>query len=166
MAKLSRYCCDRRLAVVYDEAYSKVLSEVLLEDDFGWDKRINVATQLAGLYECLHKHRISVGSLNAICILIDKEVNIKVFDFGSIFNRVNEDSEIPAKYYLGRIAPEIPEQGWTMKSDVYIFGLLLIELISKIKFGPHPSMRLNLKDILFINASTRLMIKLHPISQS
>ncbi|KAK6793807.1 hypothetical protein RDI58_007260 [Solanum bulbocastanum] len=40
LAKLSRYCCDRRLAVVYDEELTTVLSDVLPADDFGWDKRM------------------------------------------------------------------------------------------------------------------------------
>ncbi|KAG5615840.1 hypothetical protein H5410_015664 [Solanum commersonii] len=101
LAKLSRYCCDRRLAVVYDEELTMVLSDVLPADDFGWDKRMNVATQLADLLAWLHKKKIAVGSIIASCIMIDKEVNIKVFDFGYICNRVNEDSVIPLKYVVG-----------------------------------------------------------------
>nr|XP_016440561.1 PREDICTED: wall-associated receptor kinase-like 8 isoform X1 [Nicotiana tabacum] len=135
LVKLSRYCCEKRLAAVYDEEFTTVLSDVLLADDFGWEKRINVATQLADLLTWLHKKKIAVGSVTASCIMIDKEVSIKVFDFGNIDTVVNEDSEIALKYLVGRGTPEIISKGKrTLKSDVYIFGLLLMELISKTKF--------------------------------
>ncbi|KAL3373187.1 hypothetical protein AABB24_005268 [Solanum stoloniferum] len=152
LAKLSRYCCDRRLAVVYDEELTTVLSDVLPADDFGWDKRMNVATQLADLLAWLHKNKIAVGSITASCIMIDKEVNIKVFDFGYICNRVNEDSVIPLDYVVGRY-PEDVSKGWrwTMKSDVYIFGLLLMELITKTKLGSNPSVLDNCKPGSFVH---------------
>lgn len=47
-------------------------------DDFGWEKRINVATQLADLLTWLHKKKIAVGSVTASCIMIDK-VEFKPF---------------------------------------------------------------------------------------
>ncbi|WMV19525.1 hypothetical protein MTR67_012910, partial [Solanum verrucosum] len=113
LAKLSRYCCDRRLAVVYDEELTTVLSDVLPADDFGWDKRMNVATQLADLLAWLHKKKIAVGSIIASCIMIDKEVNIKVFDFGYICNRVNEDSVIPLDYVVGRYPEDVSKGMFT-----------------------------------------------------
>ncbi|KAH0691496.1 hypothetical protein KY289_018854 [Solanum tuberosum] len=113
LAKLSRYCCDRRLAVVYDEELTTILSDVLPADDFGWDKRMNVATQLADLLAWLHKNKIAVGSIIASCIMIDKEVNIKVFDFGYICNRVNEDSVIPLGYVVGRYPEDVSKGMFT-----------------------------------------------------
>uniref|UniRef100_M1AL94 Serine-threonine/tyrosine-protein kinase catalytic domain-containing protein n=1 Tax=Solanum tuberosum TaxID=4113 RepID=M1AL94_SOLTU len=113
LAKLSRYCCDRRLAVVYDEELTTALSDVLPADDFGWDKRMNVATQLADLLAWLHKKKIAVGSIIASCIMIDKEVNINVFDFGYICNRVNEDSVIPLDYVVGRYPEDVSKGMFT-----------------------------------------------------
>ncbi|KAH0704339.1 hypothetical protein KY285_018617 [Solanum tuberosum] len=154
LAKLSRYCCDRRLAVVYDEELTTALSDVLPADDFGWDKRMNVATQLADLLAWLHKKKIAVGSIIASCIMIDKEVNIKVFDFGYICNRVNEDSVIPLKYVVGRYPEDVSKGGcWTMKSDVYIFGFLLVELITKTKLHSDPSVFDNCKPDSFVHKS-------------
>ncbi|XP_060172159.1 uncharacterized protein LOC132603225 [Lycium barbarum] len=131
LAKLYAFCCDKRLAVVYDENVTCRLSDVFLNDDFGWDLRINVATQLADLLSWLHEKRIAVGSIIASCIMIDEEVNIKVFDFGFVSNHVNEDSKIPVEFFIGREAPEAIKGKRTMKSDVYIFALLLLELVTK-----------------------------------
>ncbi|KAF3683666.1 putative metal tolerance protein 4-like [Capsicum annuum] len=99
-------------------------------DDFGWDKRMKVATQLADLFSWLHKNGIAVGSVTADCIMIDDEVNIKVFDFGYVSNHVNEDTKISPLVCVGRDAPEIYSRTMTMKSDVYIFGLVLLQLIA------------------------------------
>ncbi|XP_009592541.1 putative serine/threonine-protein kinase PBL18 [Nicotiana tabacum] len=135
LSKLYRYCYETRLAAVYDEKFTRVLSDVLLADDFGWDDRIKVATQLADLLAWLHEKSVAVGSVTASCIMIDEEVNIKVFDFGHFSNHVSEDCKIPVKARVGREAPEVVAGERTMKSDVYIFGLLLLELISKKKFN-------------------------------
>ncbi|XP_075078425.1 salt tolerance receptor-like cytoplasmic kinase 1 [Nicotiana tabacum] len=134
--KLSTYCCERRLAAVYVEEFIwEYLSDMLLDDAFGWDDRIRVAIQLADLLAWLHERRIAVGSITASCIIVNAEMNIKVFDFGAVYHHVNEDSEIPPLYPVGRDAPEVFNRGKrTMKSDVYIFGLLLMELIAKKEF--------------------------------
>ncbi|KAM3267268.1 LEAF RUST 10 DISEASE-RESISTANCE LOCUS RECEPTOR-LIKE PROTEIN KINASE-like 1.3 isoform X1 [Capsicum chacoense] len=130
LVKFYKCCFDRRLAVVYDAEFTRVLSDVLLDDDFGWDKRIKVAIQLADLLSWLHKNGIAVGSVTIECIMIDDEVNIKVFDFGYVSNHVNEDTTISALVRVGQEAPEIFSGTRTMKSDVYIFGLLLLQLIA------------------------------------
>lgn len=53
LAKLCTFCCDTRLAAVYDVEFddniTRLLSDVILEDYFGWDDRIKVAIQLAQL---------------------------------------------------------------------------------------------------------------------
>ncbi|KAM3220827.1 hypothetical protein P3L10_020095 [Capsicum annuum] len=130
LVKLYKCCFDRRLEAVYDAEFTRVLSDVLLDDDFGWDKRMKVATQLADLFSWLHKNGIAVGSVTADCIMIDDEVNIKVFDFGYVSNHVNEDTKISPLVCVGRDAPEIYSRTMTMKSDVYIFGLVLLQLIA------------------------------------
>ncbi|XP_016579705.1 probable LRR receptor-like serine/threonine-protein kinase At1g53420 isoform X3 [Capsicum annuum] len=107
LVKFYKCCFDRRLAVVYDAEFTRVLSDVLLDDDFGWDKRIKVAIQLADLLSWLHKNGIAVGSVTIECIMIDDEVNIKVFDFGYVSNHVNEDTTISALVRVGQEAPEI-----------------------------------------------------------
>ncbi|XP_019255881.1 PREDICTED: LEAF RUST 10 DISEASE-RESISTANCE LOCUS RECEPTOR-LIKE PROTEIN KINASE-like 1.4 isoform X2 [Nicotiana attenuata] len=107
LAKLCTFCCDTRLAAVYeyDEKCTGLLSDVLLDDKFGWSNRIKVAAQLADLLAFLHQKGIAVGCVTASCIMIDEEVNIKVFDFGYVSNHVNEDSKIPIEFVVGRDAP-------------------------------------------------------------
>nr|XP_018622907.2 probable serine/threonine-protein kinase PBL18 [Nicotiana tomentosiformis] len=134
LVKLCMFCCYKRLAAVYecDEKFTRLLSNVLLDDEFRWDDWIKVATQLADLLAFLHEKGTAVGCVTASCIMIDEEMNIKVFDFGYVSCHVNEDSKIPVEYLVGREAPEAGTR--TMKSDVYIFGLLLLELITKKEF--------------------------------
>uniref|UniRef100_M1AUZ5 Protein kinase domain-containing protein n=1 Tax=Solanum tuberosum TaxID=4113 RepID=M1AUZ5_SOLTU len=129
-----RWRNPRRLAVVYDEELTTALSDVLPADDFGWDKRMNVATQLADLLAWLHKNKIAVGSIIASCIMIDKEVNIKVFDFGYICNRVNEDSVIPLGYVVGRY-PEDVSKGMALKLDLELEIYLDLDLYLDLEFG-------------------------------
>nr|XP_016452476.1 PREDICTED: uncharacterized protein LOC107777028 [Nicotiana tabacum] len=74
LAKLCTFCCDTRLAAVYeyDEKCTGVLSDVLLDDKFGWSNRIKVAAQLANLLAWLHEKGIAVGCVTASCIMIDE----------------------------------------------------------------------------------------------
>ncbi|XP_059287857.1 LEAF RUST 10 DISEASE-RESISTANCE LOCUS RECEPTOR-LIKE PROTEIN KINASE-like 1.2 [Lycium ferocissimum] len=106
LAKLSTFCCDTRLAAVYDGKFTRVLSDVLPADDFGWDNRINVAIQLADLFAWLHEKGVVVGGINVSCIMIDEDMNIKVFDFGSVSNHVDGNSEIPLNFFVCRGAPD------------------------------------------------------------
>ncbi|KAM3220726.1 receptor-like kinase LIP2 [Capsicum annuum] len=134
LAKLCTFCCDTRLAAVYDEKFdeniTRLLSDVILEDDFGWDDRMKVAIQLPQLLVWLHEKGIIIGTVTASCIMIeDKEMNIKVFDFGSVSDHMHKGVKVPGKCHSGW---EAPDQGnMTAKSDVFVFGLLLVELITK-----------------------------------
>lgn len=41
-------------------------------DDFGWDERMKVVTQLADLFSCMHENKIAFGFVNPHYIMIDK----------------------------------------------------------------------------------------------
>ncbi|OIS97248.1 hypothetical protein A4A49_12442 [Nicotiana attenuata] len=93
LIKLSTYCCERRLAAVYDEEFIADLSDVLLDDAFGWDYRIRVATQLADLLAWLHERRIAVGSITASCIIINAAEFEPLVVFSTFcFFKISEDS--------------------------------------------------------------------------
>ncbi|MCE3050258.1 hypothetical protein HAX54_046761 [Datura stramonium] len=71
LVKLYGYCFDRRLAAIYDEKLTTVLSNMILADSFGWDERLKVETQLVELLAWLNEKRIAVGSVTAACIMMD-----------------------------------------------------------------------------------------------
>lgn len=104
LVKLCMFCCDKRLTAVYEygEKFTRLLSDVLLDDEFGWDHRIKVATQLVDLLASLHEKGTTVGCVTTSRIMIDEEMNIKVFDFGYVSCHVNDNSKIPIKYLVGR----------------------------------------------------------------
>ncbi|PHU11057.1 hypothetical protein BC332_17987 [Capsicum chinense] len=61
------------------------------------------------------------------------EMNIKLFDFGPAPTRLYEkNNDMTIKCHPGR---EAPDRGYmSTKSDVYVFGMLLVELIAKKEF--------------------------------
>ncbi|CAH9051827.1 unnamed protein product [Cuscuta europaea] len=131
LAKLYTYCYEKRLAAVFDQKFTAVLSDMLLDDGFGWHSRIKVATQLADLLAWLHDKRIAVGSVEGSCIMIDEKMNIKVLGFGCVSRHIDEDSKLPASKVFYREAFEVRCGGAPI-------SLSLISSIKKISFSFHP----------------------------
>ncbi|KAH0737618.1 hypothetical protein KY290_036323 [Solanum tuberosum] len=73
---------------------------------FGWDGRMKVATQLASLFVWFHEKRYAFGTVRPKDIMIDKDFNIKVFDFGFLTSVTNEDNWGPLPYRAIREPPE------------------------------------------------------------
>ncbi|PHT75118.1 hypothetical protein T459_18640 [Capsicum annuum] len=128
LAEWCTFCCDTRLAAVYDEKFdeniTRLLSDVILEDDFGWDDRTKVAIQLPQLLVWLHEKGIIIGTVTASCIMIeDKEMNIKVFDFGSVSDHMHKGVKVPGKCHSGW---EAPDQGmFAQASSFLMFSFVL-----------------------------------------
>ncbi|PHT42276.1 hypothetical protein CQW23_16301 [Capsicum baccatum] len=115
LAKLCAICCDIRLAAVYDEKFDEniiVLSDVLLNDDFGWYNRLKVAIQLANLLLSLHEKDSILGSVTASCVMILDKLEVWV----CVAPKVKSPNNL-AYYCAGYVSP---------KSDVYVFSMLLI----------------------------------------
>nr|XP_009801116.1 PREDICTED: probable LRR receptor-like serine/threonine-protein kinase RFK1 [Nicotiana sylvestris]XP_016485617.1 PREDICTED: probable LRR receptor-like serine/threonine-protein kinase RFK1 [Nicotiana tabacum] len=124
LMKLKGFCFQYILAVVYDEVPTKFLSEVLSSGDhgfeswkqtlaempgkchFGWNDRMKVAMQLASLFAWLHERRFAFGSVTPSGITIDKDLNIKLFDFGYLAPVSEEDNGVPMPY---PVFPDTPE---------------------------------------------------------
>ncbi|XP_044983100.1 probable serine/threonine-protein kinase At1g01540 [Hordeum vulgare subsp. vulgare] len=110
--------------------------EIGEESPLTWDMRMNViigtAKGLAYLHEGLEPkvvHR-DVKSSN---ILIDKQFNAKVSDFGLAKLLCSEESYVTTRVMgtFGYVAPEYASTGMlTERSDVYSFGVLLMEIIT------------------------------------
>ncbi|KAJ1275031.1 hypothetical protein BS78_05G105900 [Paspalum vaginatum] len=102
-----------------------------------WDKRLNIIEGVAQGLLYLHKLsrlRIVHRDLKASNILLDNDMNPKISDFGlaKIFssNTIQENTNRVVGTY-GYMAPEYASEGvFSVKTDVFSFGVLLLEIIS------------------------------------
>ncbi|CAI0426886.1 unnamed protein product, partial [Linum tenue] len=135
-------CCvegsDRYL--VYEYMENNSLAHTLLDDQnrmkFSWEARrhvsIGVARGIAYLHEEVKPHVLH-RDIKASNILLDDNFTPKVSDFG--LSRILRDnsSYVSTRVAgtLGYLAPEYAVSGHlTRKSDVYGYGVLLMEIIS------------------------------------
>ncbi|XP_059441324.1 G-type lectin S-receptor-like serine/threonine-protein kinase At4g27290 isoform X1 [Corylus avellana] len=129
---------------IFDQAKSKLLD---------WHKRINIIRGVAKGLLYLHEDsrlRIIHRDLKASNILLDNNMNAKISDFGlaKSFGGDQIDSEtnrIIGTY--GYMSPEYAVHGqYSIKSDVFSFGVLVLEILSgkKNRGFCHPNHHLNL----------------------
>lgn len=146
LVKIRGFCFKHILAVVYDEKPTKFLSDELhfAGKDFGWHERMKVVTQFASLFAWLHERQFAFGCVDPSTIMIDKDFNIKVFDFGFL-THISGEQDTHYRVCWDD-APEIAEGIRTIKSDVYTFGLLIVELIFQKEKLSKPRHRKELKD--------------------
>ncbi|KAJ4975188.1 hypothetical protein NE237_000294 [Protea cynaroides] len=118
-----------------------------------WSKRYEIIVGIAREILYLHKDsrlRFIHRDLKISYVLLDKEMNPKISDFG--LARIFGGNEIQANTkkvvgIVGYMSPEYAMQGvFSIKSDVFSFGILLLEIISGKKnneyFNGDPSMNL------------------------
>ncbi|XP_074590331.1 receptor-like serine/threonine-protein kinase SD1-7 [Curcuma longa] len=116
-------------AFIYDKTKSSLLN---------WQKRFNIIIGIARGLLYLHQDsrlRIIHRDLKLSNILLDKDMNPKISDFGiaRIFEGDNtlEDMTTRPVGTFGYMAPEYLSYGlFSFKSDVFSFGVLVLEIIS------------------------------------
>ncbi|XP_019229501.1 PREDICTED: G-type lectin S-receptor-like serine/threonine-protein kinase At4g27290 isoform X2 [Nicotiana attenuata] len=129
---------------IFDNARSKVLD---------WPKRFHIINGIARGLMYLHQDsllRIVHRDLKANNILLDKDMNPKISDF--CIAKICEEDDIGAMTNrvvgtYGYLSPEYAVRGkYSVKSDVFSFGILVLEIVSgksNRRFS-HPDHNLNL----------------------
>ncbi|KAL9388568.1 hypothetical protein Peur_017173 [Populus x canadensis] len=127
--------------LVYDYMENGSLAQTLLGGEenrarFGWETRreisLGIAQGLAYIHEEIKPHIVH-RDIKASNILLDKNLCPKVSDFGlsKLFPENFTHVSTRVAGTLGYLAPEYAISGrLTRKTDVYSFGVLLLEIVS------------------------------------
>ncbi|KAJ4773063.1 cysteine-rich RECEPTOR-like kinase [Rhynchospora pubera] len=146
LVKLLGFCIEAgHYILVYEFIENKDLGRHLkdssLRQSLDWETRRRIIEEIAnGLcylhYESRNKKRIIHCDLKAENILLDERNVVKIGDFGLSrilkANKTHESSRVTVGT-PGYIAPELwpPTPMYSPEADVYSFGVLLLELITK-----------------------------------
>ncbi|EFH48854.1 predicted protein [Arabidopsis lyrata subsp. lyrata] len=142
LVELLGYCLEGEEKILVYEFLSNKSLDVFLFDTMNqrqldWTKRYNIIEGIARGILYLHRdsrHKIIHRDLKVSNILLDADMNPKIADFGlaKIFAMEQtraETSKIAGTY--GYMAPEYRMHGqFSMESDIYSFGVLVLEIIN------------------------------------
>ncbi|XP_062089367.1 G-type lectin S-receptor-like serine/threonine-protein kinase CES101 [Humulus lupulus] len=156
LVRLLGFCIQgQEKSLIYEYMPNKSLDLFLFDDrrksSLTWEKRFSIIEGIAQGLVYLHKYsRLKVihRDLKASNILLDKEMNPKISDFGMarIFGlNVSEENTNRVVGTYGYMSPEYALKGIvSVKTDVFSFGILLLEIIS----GKKNNSRYHLEDHL------------------
>ncbi|KAE7997256.1 hypothetical protein FH972_001904 [Carpinus fangiana] len=108
-----------------------------------WHLRMKIAVDVARALEYLHEHcnpPVVHRDIKSSNILLDSNFSAKLSDFGVAVTSGTENKNVKLSGTLGYAAPEYLLDGkLTDKSDVYAFGVVLLELLMGRKALEHVS---------------------------
>ncbi|KAL1298030.1 probable receptor-like protein kinase At1g80640 isoform X2 [Arachis hypogaea] len=99
-----------------------------------WYLRLRIAVDVARALEYLHEHSnppVVHRDIKSSNVLLDSNFNAKLTDFGLAISSGVQHKNMKMSGTLGYVAPEYISHGkLTDKSDVYAFGVVLLELLT------------------------------------
>nr|XP_043618957.1 probable LRR receptor-like serine/threonine-protein kinase At1g53430 [Erigeron canadensis] len=136
-------CCieGKELLLVYEYLINNSLARALFgrEDqklNLDWSRRKKICMGIARGLAYLHEEsrlKIVHRDIKATNVLLDKDLNAKISDFGLAKLDEEENTHISTRIAgtIGYMAPEYAMRGYlTDKADVYSFGVVLLEIVS------------------------------------
>ncbi|KAF6148393.1 hypothetical protein GIB67_036608 [Kingdonia uniflora] len=144
LVRLLGYCCeDKEFLLVYEFVQRRSLENHLFRrgsaQPLSWDIRIKIAIGAARGLAFLHtsEKQVIYRDFKAANILLDGDYNAKISDFGLAKNGpLDGDSHVTTRVMgtYGYAAPEYVSTGHLyIKSDVYGFGVVLLEMLTGLK---------------------------------
>ncbi|KAI7729754.1 hypothetical protein M8C21_003060 [Ambrosia artemisiifolia] len=134
LVRLVGYCFHKKeKMLVYEYLPNKGLDSFI----FDWKKRFQIIQGIArGLLYLHHDSRLRIihRDLKASNVLLDADLNPKISDFGMAKICGGNEDEAKTRRVVGTygyMSPEYAMQGlFSVKSDVFSFGILVLEIIS------------------------------------
>ncbi|KAK2969077.1 hypothetical protein RJ640_021116, partial [Escallonia rubra] len=136
-------CCieGNQLSVIYEYMENNSLARALFGRDnqrldLDWPTRNKICLGIARGLAYLHEEstlKIVHRDIKATNVLLDKDLNAKISDFGLAKLDEEENTHISTRIAgtIGYMAPEYAMRGYlTDKADVYSFGVVALEIVS------------------------------------
>ncbi|KAL2652484.1 hypothetical protein R1flu_020612 [Riccia fluitans] len=135
-------CCvrEKQRMLVYEYAENKSLAEALWDPEkhfvLSWQQRLKICLDIARGLTYLHEElqpRMVHRDIKPQNILLDKDFNAKIADFGLVRPATSEDTQVTFNIggTRGYCSPEYISEGLVSdKLDVYSFGVVVLEIVS------------------------------------
>ncbi|KAJ9173133.1 hypothetical protein P3X46_016298 [Hevea brasiliensis] len=145
LVNLLGYCVDKgQRMLIYEFMSNGSLSNLLYNEELvlGWEERLQIALDISHGVEYLHEGAVPPvihRDLKSANILLDQSMRAKVADFGLSKEEAYDGRNSGLKGTYGYIDPVyVTTNQFTMKSDIYSFGIIIFELITAIH--PHQNL--------------------------